>query len=247
MAEFLVFQLYGPLAAWGDIAVGEHRPSQGQPSKSAITGLMAAALGVVREDDAAHLELARHYALGACIRAEGEWLRDYHTIQVPGGREDYATRRQALRRDPLRLNTVISRRDYRTDAFYQIAVWPAGRAAPYTFEDLYYALRRPRFSLCLGRKSCPAGLPLYPRMMAGVTLKQAFDEYPLEKAGPWLSQLDARGLVRYVWEQGGLEPDEIGMESSMQYPRRDRVLSRRRWQFTDRMEHYHAEPLPGDS
>ena len=53
MADFLVFQLYGALASWGDIAVGEYRPSQGHPSKSAITGLLAAALGIEREDDAA--------------------------------------------------------------------------------------------------------------------------------------------------------------------------------------------------
>lgn len=247
MAAFLIFQLYGPLASWGDIAVGEYRPSQGHPSKSAVTGLLAAALGLARDDDAAHVDLAQQYGLGACIRAEGEWLRDYHTIQVPGGEGDHATRREELLLDRGRLNTVISRRDYRMDAFYQIAVWRAGDVAPYSLEDLYYALRRPRFSLYLGRKSCPAGLPLYPRMVAGVTLKQAFDDYPLEKAGPWLTALDAGGLARYVWEPVGLTPAEVGMESSMRYPRRDRVHSRQRWQFTERLEVCHAAPVAEDA
>ena len=175
MADFLVFQLYGALASWGDIAVGEYRPSQGQPSKSAVTGLLAAALGIARADEA------------------------------------YTTRRQELLSDRLSLNTILSQRDYRTDAFYQIAVWPIDKDAPYSLEDFYYALRRPKFSLYLGRRSCPAGLPLYPRMMPDVTLKQAFDNYPLDKAEPWLKQMTAPGLIRYVWEQEGLKTEEAGM------------------------------------
>ena len=247
MAEFLVFQLYGALASWGDIAVGGHRPSLGQPTKSAIAGLLAAALGIKRDDDAAHAKLAAHYATAVCIRAEGEWLRDYHTTQVPGGEQDYFTRRQELLSDKLKLNTVLSRRDYRTDAFYQVAVWRTDPAAPYSLEDLFYALRRPKFNLYLGRKSCPAGLPLYPRRMVGLTLKQAFDTYPLDKAEPWLARPGSPGIVRYVWEHGGLNPEETGMESSMSYPRRDQVLSRKRWQFTDRTEYHHTDSVPGDS
>ena len=246
MAEFLVFQLYGALASWGDIAVGDYRPSLGQPTKSAIAGLLAAALGIKRDHDAAHAQLAHHYATAVCIRAEGEWLRDYHTAQVPGGKKNYFTRRQELLSDRLRLNTVLSRRDYRMDAFYQVAVWRTGQATPYSLEELYYALRRPKFSLYLGRRSCPAGLPLYPRRMAGVTLKEAFDTYPLDKAEPWLTQLPAHGMVRYVWEQGGLTTEEAGMEASMRYPRRDKVLSRKRWQFTNRTEYHHTESLPGE-
>ena len=245
MADFLIFQLYGALASWGDIAVGEYRPSQGHPSKSAITGLLAAALGIARADDAAHVKLERHYGVAVCIRAAGEGLRDYHTVQVPGGEVGFATRRQELLSDRLKLNTILSQRDYRTDAFYQIAVWLIDKDAPYSLEDFYYALRRPKFSLYLGRKSCPAGLPLYPRMMPDVTLKQAFDNYPLDKAEPWLNKLGASGLIRYVWEQGGLKTEEAGMEASMRYPRRDKVLSRNRWQFTDRIEYYHAESVSG--
>ena len=48
--DFLVFQLQAPLAAWGDIAVGECRPTMAYPGQSALLGLLAAALGVRRED-----------------------------------------------------------------------------------------------------------------------------------------------------------------------------------------------------
>ena len=59
MKDFLVFQLYGVLAAWGDIAVGEYRPSLGHPTKSAVTGLLGAALGVDRSDESQHQQLTQ--------------------------------------------------------------------------------------------------------------------------------------------------------------------------------------------
>jgi CRISPR system Cascade subunit CasD len=34
--EYLLFRLYGPMASWGEIAVGEMRHSEVKPSKSAL-------------------------------------------------------------------------------------------------------------------------------------------------------------------------------------------------------------------
>ncbi len=242
MPDFLVFQLYGALASWGDIAVGGYRPIQGQPSKSAITGLLAAALGIDREDDAMHIKLGQHYRIAVCVRAAGELLRDYHTTQVPGGKRRYASRRQELLTDKVNLNTILSQRDYRTDAFYQVAVWvvPGPVALP-TLTELKQALQQPKYSLYLGRKSCPVSLPLYPVIMSKNTLKEAFDDYPFDKAKPWTEILDTPGLTSYFWEQNGLKMEEAGMSPSMTYPRRDLVISRKRWQFTPRNEYYYAE------
>ncbi|MBU1741588.1 MAG: CRISPR-associated protein Cas5 [Proteobacteria bacterium] len=63
MTEFLLFRLYGPLASWGGIAVGEYRPTDAHPSKSAVLGLLAAAAGVDRADDEVHRQMERSYAL----------------------------------------------------------------------------------------------------------------------------------------------------------------------------------------
>ena len=247
MPDFLVFQLYGALTSWGDIAVGGYRPSQGQPSKSAITGLLAAALGIDREDDTVHVKLGQHYGVEVCVRTAGEFLRDYHTTQVPGGEREYISRREELLTDKLNLNTILSQRDYRTDAFYQIALWVSKQEdAPYTLEKLKHALEQPKFGLYLGRKSCPASLPLSPVIMSGVTLKQAFDEYPLNKAQPWIKKLGVSGLTSYFWEHRGLKTEELGMVYSMTYPRRDQVLSRKRWQFAARDEYYYAESKTGE-
>jgi CRISPR system Cascade subunit CasD len=50
MMEYLLFRLYGPLASWGEIAVGESRHTATYPGKSALLGLLAAALGIRRDD-----------------------------------------------------------------------------------------------------------------------------------------------------------------------------------------------------
>ncbi|HLD44337.1 MAG TPA: CRISPR-associated protein Cas5, partial [bacterium] len=49
--DYLVFQLRAPLSAWGETAVGEYRPTSNYPSNSALLGLLAAALGIDREDE----------------------------------------------------------------------------------------------------------------------------------------------------------------------------------------------------
>ena len=247
MPDFLVFQLYGALASWGDIAVGEDRPSLGHPTKSAIMGLLAAALGIERENDTAHTQLAQQYAIAVCVRANGELMRDYHTVQVPGGKHQYACRRDELLMDKLNLNAILSKRDYRTDAFYQVAVWATVGEPAYPLASLQQYLQRPVFNLYLGRKSCPVSLPLNPVISSVVSLKQAFDAYPLAQASPWTDSLTESELVSYYWEEGKLTAVERGMESSMTYPRRDQVSSRQRWQFANRDEFYYAELVKGVS
>ncbi len=247
MPDFLVFQLYGALASWGDIAVGEDRPSLGHPTKSAIMGLLAAALGIERESDAVHAQLSQQYAIAVCVRANGELLRDYHTVQVPGGKRQYASRRDELLMDKLNLNTILSKRDYRTDAFYQVAVWATVEEPTYSLAILQQHLQQPVFNLYLGRKSCPVSLPLNPVISSVVSLKQAFDAYPLAQASLWTDSLTQSELVSYFWEDGKLTEDERGMVSSMTYPRRDQISSRKRWQFANRDEFYHAESAKGVS
>jgi CRISPR system Cascade subunit CasD len=242
MPDFLVFQLYGPLAAWGDVAVGEFRPSLSHPTKSAVTGLLGAALGLDRREDGTHQQLSKQYGVAVCVRASGELLRDYHTVQVPGGANEYATRRDELTTDRRNLNTLLSQRDYRTDAFYLVAVWGRQEPAPYPLSALRQALLAPRFALYLGRKSCPLSLPLHPTIASGLTLKAAFDTYPLEPAHPWISALPQETHLNYFWESGLSDAERGDLPASMVYPRRDQVLSRQRWQFTPRNEFHYASP-----
>ncbi len=238
MKQFLLFQLYGPMASWGDVAVGEQRPSAGHPSKSAILGLLAAAKGIRRDEESLHREMAAGYGFGVRVDAPGELLRDYHTSQVPPakGKVKFFTRRDELRNTEL--NTILSSRDYRTDGRYTVAVWMQDSTAPFTLEALANALQMPRLALYLGRKSCPLAVPLWPQVLETDNLKSAFaaTEFPENEM---LSNIKLSTSISYYWE--ALKDDAAGMSASMVYPRRDQPLSRKRWQFAERDEYYYSE------
>ncbi|MDW7711430.1 MAG: type I-E CRISPR-associated protein Cas5/CasD [Deferrisomatales bacterium] len=239
MTDYLVFRLYGPLASWGDIAVGEVRPSATHPSKSAILGLVAAALRVDREQEATHHALARGYGFAVRVDSMGVPLVDYHTVQVPPSgtgrnRRTFATRRDelcTLRREAL--NTILSRRDYRMDAVTAVALWVRAHDAPFPLGTIRDALERPGYVLYLGRKSCPLALPLEPQVVGATSIRAAFEAARFAEV-EGVGQLPASGSPALYWEDGA----EAGLEPRHTFERRDVPLSRRRWQFDVRREHH---------
>lgn len=267
--DYLIFQLYGPFASWGDIAVGETRPSAMTPSRSAVLGLLAAALGLKRPDTAesepereeweqAHAAVAQGYGLAMKVDYSGQPLSDYHTAQVPSSgkgknRAVFPTRRDELLRMPRHdLNTILSRREYRQDAFAACALW-ARENAPHSLPALRDALGSPVFPLYLGRKSCPPAVPLDPQVVGAATIEAALecaglaatlakldDFWKGHRPEAWLREADAyRPML--LWDDDA----ETGLSRDETYTRRDQPLSRRRWQFSVRSEHKtHLERKP---
>ena len=123
MRDFLLFTLWGPLAAAGEVAVGERRTGWDRPGRSAVLGLVAAALGIERQDEAAQTALDAGYGYAVRVEAEGVLLEDYHTAQVPPARKGrrWPTRRAELAEPGL--ETILSLRDYRADARHTVALW----------------------------------------------------------------------------------------------------------------------------
>ncbi len=228
MDDYLVFQLHAPLAAWGGQAVGQERPSDDHPSRSALLGLLAAALGITRDQEEAHERLRDTCRFGVKVFSPGLALRDFHTIQVP----PEARKQQHLqtRRDELRepkVGTMLSFRSYRQDALCLAAVLSSD--ADYSVERLADALLEPVFPLYLGRKSCPPATPLNPEVIPTPELRSALDRYCI---APVLACLQT-GESRYYWEEGM----NAGMRHDYRARRHDQPLSRRRWQFAPRDEY----------
>lgn len=232
--RFLTATLYAPIGSFGGIAVGERRGTEMHPTRSALLGLLAAALGIERTDADAQRALNDGYGLASMVLGRGQMLTDYHTAQVPSQQRSrrFATRRQELSVDDL--NTVLSTRDYRTDAIYTFALWERNNA-PYRLEALARALRKPRFVLYLGRKSCPLGLPVAPRIAehAGVrTALAAHCSAMLEVLQNGASLHPLFRLIDHTTAQiavdlGDAPEDEIAQVITM----RDQPVSRDRWQF----------------
>lgn len=246
--ETLIFQLQAPLSAWGEVAVGEYRPSAEYPSQSALHGLLGAALGLDRDDGVAQASLQAGYRLAVGVLSQGRLLRDYHTAQVPG-RTDLKKRPHATRRDELSLpktdlNTILSSRDYRQDAASLVAVQMLAKA-PYSLVQLAEALKRPKFVLYLGRKSCPVDVPLHPRILGAETISTAFADYQKELSALWQQQLPkcpaptSLTVKKIAWgdDFGSDDSSVIGVRRDLSIVRKDRVITRQGWQFADRSEH----------
>lgn len=242
--ETLIFQLHAPLASWGETAVGEYRPSAEYPSQSAIQGLLGAALGINRDDDAAQVALRASYCMAVGVLSQGRLLRDYHTAQVPS-RSDLKKRPKATRRDELslpkyELNTILSTRDYRQDSAALIAI-QAKAGASYSLIALANALKIPKYVLYLGRKSCPIAVPLHPCIELESAVNRAFSDYLLKINLLWESKSlkvdEPRHKVQKIAWGDDFPADAIGVQSDLNVIRKDQVITRQGWQFADRREH----------
>jgi CRISPR system Cascade subunit CasD len=239
MREFLLFRLYGPLASWGEVAVGEVRPSELTPSRSALLGLVAAALGLRRSDEEAQRQLTEvlHFA----VRTDwgGAPLRDYHTVQTgrAGRKETFFTRRDELR--AARVDTLVSQRYYRVEGAWTVVAWLRS-ADRWTLENLAAALRQPVFVPYLGRKSCPLAWPLEPKVVTAASVVAALEASACAR---WHAHVKALGRkpsesVLLSWEAGeeavvGVRPGEVSVRETL---RRDQPVSRSGWLFARRRE-----------
>ncbi len=239
MAAFLTFALVAPMASFGAIAVGERRPTWDRPARSAVLGLAGACLGVEREDAAGQAALARDYGLALLCHAPGRLLADYHTAQVPPtrGKRRFGTRREELQAPDL--STILSRRDYRTGAWHLAALWARGPAPRWTLADIGAAMNAPGFVPYLGRKSCPLGLPLAPRLddapdpgTALARRHRATDpkDAPEARFRGWADTPGTPVVARDPWDGA-----DAALARRIE-TRRDQPRNRRLWQFDLRQE-----------
>lgn len=121
----------------------ETRKTNREPTKSGVIGLLAAALGL-RRDDAAGL--ARLNGLHFAVRAdrEGSLLVDFHTAN----REEDRKKGKA---------PYVTYRHYLQDAVFLVGLESEDTAL---LQELETALKHPVYPLYLGRRSCPPTLPL---------------------------------------------------------------------------------------
>lgn len=132
----LTIRLAGPLQSYGNEASFERRTTGDYPSKSAVIGMLAAALGYQRNDS----RILRLNQLDFAVRIDqvGEHLKDFQTVEWKQG------------------SRKITYRDYLQDALFMVGI---GSEDEEVVEQLKMALAAPRFQLFLGRRAnVPAGI-----------------------------------------------------------------------------------------
>jgi len=240
--EHLMFTLAAPMASFGAIAVGERRPSWNRPSKSQVLGLLASALGIERreEERLAALAAALHYAVR--VDATGRPHADFHTAQVPPARRNrrFFTRADELAVPKPELKTILSRRDFYTDAMHTIAVWAHGKQSlPVSLAKMAKALAEPRFAPFAGRKAHPLLLPLAARIVAAADVVAAFAAFDLGE--PEAMRAFRLGIVRDK-DRPAAPPIFVDADAVPQSQverleqRRDVPESRAKWRFSTRAE-----------
>ncbi|CAN5393111.1 type I-E CRISPR-associated protein Cas5/CasD [soil metagenome] len=152
----LVLRLAGPLQSWGGQSQFNRRDTMGEPTKSGVIGLLAAADGRRREDPIVDLVALR---LGVRVDQEGSLLRDYHTVSDYRGRPLLSASVSAKG-----VQSITAPKKYTgvTQRFYlQDAVFVAALEGPLPLlEGLAQAVRRPFFPLALGRRACVPTQPI---------------------------------------------------------------------------------------
>ncbi len=232
--DFLTFMLAAPIGAMGALAVGERRGTWDRPGRSAVLGLVAACLGLEREDEAAHQALEADYGMALRVERLAPVLADYHTAQVPPQRRGrvFRTRREELAAPDL--GTILSRRDYHTDVVVFVALWSRKALPRWSLETIGEAMQQPLFVPYLGRRACPLMLPLAPE---------------IEPASDPVAALAARAErdrgLQLLWLRPVTDPVvTLDVADARQFDlpyrrvelRRDALASRQRWQFNLREE-----------
>lgn len=168
MSDTLAFLIDAPLQSWGAASKFQRRETESWPTKSALVGVLAAALGIDKDapDEAAGIAplAALCFSVFRCPKpAPSTRLTDFHTI---GGGYDKSNPFEKLyiprKADGSSPNTVITRRTYLTDARF-IALFQGDRA---TLERAAAALLDPVWGVWFGRKTCIPAEPLSPVIAA---------------------------------------------------------------------------------
>jgi len=158
MNDYLILKLQGAMQAWGGHTYEGLRPCELFPTRSGLRGFLGACLGISRADLKALAELgdAFQFAVRLDNAARKPFVKpqkmiDFHTVLAArtshGGMEAHQ-------------HSIITRREYLTDACFTLVLRTLPGAA-YDLETLATAIRKPHYTPCLGRRSCPLSRPPY--------------------------------------------------------------------------------------
>lgn len=168
----LLLRFKAPMQSWGISAKFDSRSTERYPSKSAVIGMIAGALGRRRNEAIDDLDQLR---FGLRVDREGELLRDFQTAKNPNVKTSVYGKPGIYR-------------DYLADAAFLVGL----EGNDDMLQKIEYALKHPVFPIFLGRRSCPPEGRLVLGIKPG-SLVQAL------KAEPWIDDDPKRGeKVRFV-------------------------------------------------
>ena len=187
----LLLRLSAPLQAWGSGSKFEIRNTEHEPTKSGVIGMIAAAMGIQREDDPKTLEPLSKLRFGVRVDREGKLLKDFHMVH------EYKKGKM--------VDSHLTERYYLSDAAFLAAFESDSREF---LEDIANALNNPVYPLFLGRRSCPPTLPVVINV-SNEGLVEA-----LENAAPLVNTRDNCRRIVYESNDGGTIVQDVPVSFS---------------------------------
>ena len=154
MNEAFLLHLRGPLQSYADKGFGPIREAGPFPSRSAVLGIVAAAMGLPRSD-ARLVRLHDALRVHVAVARAGAVRMDFHTVDA-GGK-----------------NKAVTYRDYHHDAHFVALLEARATDDAGAVDEARRALRRPYYVPYLGRRACAPSVPLLPREPVGTDVISA--------------------------------------------------------------------------
>lgn len=184
----LLLRLVGPMQSWGTTSRFDERDTGKEPSKSGVIGLIAAAVGIDREnwEDLAPIT---HLAMGVRHDRPGVPKRDYQTAQ------------DIISADGSKVHeTAVTTRHYLADAAFLVGLSGDDRAL---LTRIHAALANPHWTLALGRKSYVPSEPIWmENAVVDAPLRAALVQWP-RLVPPRKQDPMAEGLVISIESSDG--------------------------------------------
>ncbi|HNP84389.1 MAG TPA: type I-E CRISPR-associated protein Cas5/CasD [Nitrospira sp.] len=198
----LLLRLVGPMQSWGTTSRFDQRDTGKEPSKSGVVGLLAAAMGIDREnwDD---LQPLTHLSMGVRHDRPGVPKRDYQTAGCAGN--DSIVKADGTQSK----DGVVSHRFYLADAAFLVALAGNDRTL---LERVHAALRDPVWPLALGRKSYVPSEPIWiEHAVLDISLLEALSRWPWIATSRKWEALPEKLLISLESEDGSgvLKMDQL--------------------------------------
>lgn len=159
----LLLRLAGPLQSWGRGSRFDFRDTDTIPTKSGVIGLVAAAMGINRDNQVELAKLAQ-LRMGVCVEKEGKLVVDYHTV-IGTIHADGKPHKAPIQ----------SYRQYLCNAEFLVGL---ESSEYHLLNEIEHYLCFPKWELFLGRKACPPSKPIFVDLLTN-SLEDALYQYAI--------------------------------------------------------------------
>ena len=223
--KHLALYLRAPLQSWGASSKFGDRGTLDAPTRSGLLGLLAAACGIDKNDEARDREwLARAAKLSLSVLAfrRGDRMADYHTVGAQYDKDNpWQKRMIPVTADGKPRGTDLTHRDYLTDSVFGVVL----SGDDDLVAEMAIGLADPVWGVWFGRKSC---IPTEPILAGVFESDEAAREAllarlrsSLERGGGKVAGKEGDGVAFSIMETVPGEADETILDVPVSFARRE--------------------------